>query len=119
MEDLINFGSLNMKMAAFLESCVKGRLNVVVSGGTGSGKTTLLNVLSAYIPYDERIVTIEDAAEIQLQQAHVLEKQDPRTWRERGRSPFAIWCETRCVCARIVSSSARCAAAKRSTCCKR
>ncbi len=72
VEDLINFGSLNMKMAAFLESCVKGRLNVVVSGGTGSGKTTLLNVLSAYIPYDERIVTIEDAAEIQLQQAHVL-----------------------------------------------
>jgi pilus assembly protein CpaF len=59
-------------MAAFLECCVKGRMNMVVSGGTGSGKTTLLNVLSAFIPYDERIVTIEDAAEIQLQQAHVL-----------------------------------------------
>ena len=59
-------------MAAFLEACVKGKLNMVVSGGTGSGKTTLLNVLSAYIPYDERIVTIEDAAEIQLQQKHVL-----------------------------------------------
>ena len=72
VENLVNFGSLTMKMAAFLEACVKGRLNVVVSGGTGSGKTTLLNVLSAYIPYDERIVTIEDAAEIQLQQAHVL-----------------------------------------------
>ena len=72
VENLINYGSLTMKMAAFLEACVKGRLNVVVSGGTGSGKTTLLNVLSAYIPYDERIVTIEDAAEIQLQQAHVL-----------------------------------------------
>ena len=72
VENLINYGSLTMKMAAFLESCVKGRLNVVVSGGTGSGKTTLLNVLSAFIPYDERIVTIEDAAEIQLQQQHVL-----------------------------------------------
>ena len=72
IENLISYGSLNLKMAAFLEACVKGRMNVVVSGGTGSGKTTLLNVLSAYIPYDERIVTIEDAAEIQLQQRHVL-----------------------------------------------
>ena len=71
-ENLISFGSLTLKMAAFLECCVKGRLNIVVSGGTGSGKTTLLNVLSAYIPYDERIITIEDAAEIQLQQRHVL-----------------------------------------------
>ena len=72
IENLVSFGSLNFKMAAFLEACVKGKLNMVVSGGTGSGKTTLLNVLSAYIPYDERIVTIEDAAEIQLQQKHVL-----------------------------------------------
>ena len=72
VENLITYGSLTMKMAAFLEACVKGRLNIVVSGGTGSGKTTLLNVLSAYIPHDERIVTIEDAAEIQLQQKHVL-----------------------------------------------
>lgn len=71
-ENLIGYGSLTFKMAAFLEACVKGRLNIVVSGGTGSGKTTLLNVLSAYIPHDERIVTIEDAAEIQLQQKHVL-----------------------------------------------
>jgi len=72
VQNLIDYGSLTLKMAAFLEACVKGRLNVVVSGGTGSGKTTLLNVLSAFIPYDERIVTIEDAAEIQLQQQHVL-----------------------------------------------
>ena len=72
IENLVSFGSLNFKMAAFLEACVKGKLNMVVSGGTGSGKTTLLNVLSAFIPYDERIVTIEDAAEIQLQQKHVL-----------------------------------------------
>ena len=72
VENLIDYGSLTFKMAAFLEACVKGRLNILVSGGTGSGKTTLLNVLSAYIPFDERIVTIEDAAEIQLQQKHVL-----------------------------------------------
>jgi len=72
IENLISFGSLTFKMASFLEACVKGRLNIVISGGTGSGKTTLLNVLSAYIPHDERIITIEDAAEIQLQQQHVL-----------------------------------------------
>ena len=70
--DLIRFGSVSPQMVAFLEACVKGRLNMVVSGGTGSGKTTLLNVLSSYIPEDERIVTIEDAAELQLRQEHVI-----------------------------------------------
>ncbi|MDO4582326.1 MAG: CpaF family protein [Bacillota bacterium] len=70
--DLISFGSLNTKMSQFLEACVKGKMNIIVSGGTGSGKTTLLNVLSAYIPSDERIITIEDAAELQLRQEHVL-----------------------------------------------
>lgn len=70
--DLINFGSLSYKMSAFLESCVKGKMNIVVSGGTGSGKTTLLNILSAFIPDNERIVTIEDAAELQLRQQHVI-----------------------------------------------
>ena len=66
-------------MADFLEACVKARLNIVISGGTGSGKTTLLNVLSGFIPDDERIVTIEDAAELQLQQDHVvrLESRPP------------------------------------------
>ena len=59
-------------MLHFLEACVKGKLNIVVAGGTGSGKTTLLNVLSSYIPEDERIVTIEDAAEVQLKQEHVI-----------------------------------------------
>lgn len=72
VEDLINFGSLTRETAQFLEACVKSRLNIVVSGGTGSGKTTLLNVLSAYIPEDERIVTVEDAAELQLKQPHVV-----------------------------------------------
>ena len=69
---LIEFGSISPKMVAFLEACVKGKLNIIVSGGTGSGKTTLLNVLSSFIPEDERIVTIEDAAELQLKQEHVI-----------------------------------------------
>lgn len=71
-ENLIEFGSVSPKMMKFMEACVKGKLNIVVAGGTGSGKTTLLNVLSSYIPDDERIVTIEDAAELQLKQAHVV-----------------------------------------------
>ncbi|MGN0267467.1 MAG: CpaF family protein [Lachnospiraceae bacterium] len=70
--DLANLGSVSPKMMNFLEACVKGRVNIIVSGGTGSGKTTLLGVLSSYIPDDERIVTIEDAAELQLRQEHVL-----------------------------------------------
>src|SRR5918999_5052889 len=72
VEDLINFGTFSRQVANFLESCVLGRLNVVVSGGTGTGKTTLLNVLSSFIPANERIVTIEDAKELQLVQSHVL-----------------------------------------------
>ena len=72
LEDLIGFGSLNMNMAKFLKASVRGRCNIIVSGGTGSGKTTLLNVISSFIAGDERIVTIEDAAEMQLQQEHVI-----------------------------------------------
>ncbi|MCL6454813.1 MAG: CpaF family protein [Alicyclobacillus sp.] len=70
--DLVRFGTLSESMAAFLEACVAARLNVVVSGGTGSGKSTTLNVLSSFIPAHERVVTIEDAAELQLRQAHVV-----------------------------------------------
>ncbi|MFA5929013.1 MAG: CpaF family protein [Candidatus Margulisiibacteriota bacterium] len=70
--DLVNFGSMNDQMCDFLRACVKSRLNIIVSGGTGSGKTTLLNVLSSFIPADERIVTIEDSAELQLHQDHVI-----------------------------------------------
>jgi pilus assembly protein CpaF len=70
--DLIAFGTLTQRVADFLRACVRGRLNVLISGGTGSGKTTTLNVVSAYIPGDERIITVEDAAELQLHQEHVL-----------------------------------------------
>jgi pilus assembly protein CpaF len=72
VDDLIRFGSVTPEMAEFLRACVVSRLNIVVSGGTGSGKTTLLNVLSNFIPEDERIVTIEDSAELKLAQDHVV-----------------------------------------------
>jgi pilus assembly protein CpaF len=72
IDNLIDFGTITRDMAIFLEACVKAKLNIFVSGGTGSGKTTTLNVLSSFIPSDERIVTIEDAAELQLWQDHVV-----------------------------------------------
>ena len=72
VDKMIEFGSFDQHMDEFLEDCVKGRLNIVVSGGTGSGKTTLLNVLSSYVPATERIVTLEDSAELQLKQDHVV-----------------------------------------------
>jgi len=72
VEQLIDYGSLTRNMADFIRACVVARLNIVISGGTGSGKTTLLNVLSSFIPEDERIVTIEDAAELRLQQDHIV-----------------------------------------------
>jgi pilus assembly protein CpaF len=72
VDDLISFGTLSAQAARFVDACVRGRLNMVISGGTGTGKTTLLNVLSSFIPSDERIVTVEDAKELQLNQRHVL-----------------------------------------------
>jgi pilus assembly protein CpaF len=72
VDDLIKFGSLTPRTAEFLRACVQGKLNVIVSGGTGAGKTTTLNVLSSFIPPEDRIVTIEDAAELQLHQEHVI-----------------------------------------------
>jgi pilus assembly protein CpaF len=72
VEDLITFGTMNAPVSEFLDACVRGRLNIVVSGGTGTGKTTTLNVLSSFIPTNERIVTVEDAKELQLAQEHVL-----------------------------------------------
>ena len=72
IDDLVEMGTCTQKVADFLDACVRGRLNIISSGGTGTGKTTTLNVLSSFIPDDERIVTIEDAAELQLHQKHVL-----------------------------------------------
>ena len=79
IDQLVGYGSITKTMAEFVRACVVSRLNIVISGGTGSGKTTLLNVLSSFIPEDERIVTIEDAAELKLQQDHVvrLETKSP------------------------------------------
>ena len=72
VKDLVGFGTFTQEMADLLRACVEGKLNIVVSGGTGSGKTTTLNVLSSFIPEEDRIVTIEDAAELQLRQDHVV-----------------------------------------------
>ena len=79
VEELIGFGTWNRAAAEFMEACVSGRMNVIVSGGTGAGKTTTLNVLSSFIPSNERIITIEDAAELRLQQPHIvrLESRPP------------------------------------------
>ena len=89
IEDLIRFGSVNVHAAEFLQACILGRLNGVVSGGTGSGKTTMLNVLSSFIPDDERIVTVEDAKELQLYQEHVL-SMESRPSNVEGRGEVTI-----------------------------
>jgi pilus assembly protein CpaF len=89
IEQLIQFGSITQESLQFLKACVESRLNIVISGGTGSGKTTLLNILSQFIPNDERIVTIENAAELQLRQEHVvtLESRPPNI---EGRGEVTI-----------------------------
>jgi pilus assembly protein CpaF len=88
-DDLIAFGSLSERSVEFLDACVRGRLNIIVSGGTGAGKTTTLNVLSSFIPADERIVTIEDAAELQLKQDHVV-RLESRPANIEGRGQVTI-----------------------------
>lgn len=89
VEQLVQFGSISMEALQFLKACVEARLNIVISGGTGSGKTTLLNVMSGFIPDDERILTIENAAELQLRQEHVvtLESRPPNI---EGRGEITI-----------------------------
>src|SRR5450631_2897994 len=87
--DLIAFGTLTAQGRDFLRACVLGRRNIVISGGTGSGKTTLLNVLSSFIPADERIVTVEDAAELQLRQRHVL-RLEARPSNTEGKGQISI-----------------------------
>ena len=88
-KDLIAFGTFTPQVRDFLQACVRGRRNIIISGGTGSGKTTLLNVVSSFIPDDERIVTIEDAAELQLHQDHVLRLESrPSNIEGRGQIPI-------------------------------
>ena len=87
--DLITFGTLSVQARDFLQACILGRRNVVISGGTGSGKTTLLNVLSSFIPDDERIITVEDAAELQLRQRHVL-RLEARPANTEGKGAVSI-----------------------------
>jgi pilus assembly protein CpaF len=87
--DLIRFGTLTSPVAELLQACVRGRMNIVISGGTGSGKTSTLNVLSSFVPADERILTIEDAAELQLRQAHVL-RLEARPPNMEGRGAISI-----------------------------
>jgi pilus assembly protein CpaF len=89
VDDLIAFGSLSARSSGFLDACVRGRLNIIVSGSTGAGKTTTLNVLSSFIPEDERIVTIEDAAELQLKQDHVV-RLESRPANIEGRGMVTI-----------------------------
>ncbi|HEX6033118.1 MAG TPA: CpaF family protein, partial [Anaerolineales bacterium] len=89
IQQLIDFGSLTSQMAEFIRACVLAHLNIVISGGTGSGKTTLLNVLSSFIPEEERIITIEDAAELQLQQEHVL-RMETKVANTDGRGAVTI-----------------------------
>ncbi len=88
-KDLISFGTITPNIRDFLAACVRGRRNIIISGGTGSGKTTTLNVMSSFIPADERIVTIEDAAELQLQQDHVL-RLESRPPNIEGRGAIQI-----------------------------
>jgi len=89
VDDLVAFGTLSPQVAEFLNECVHGRLNILVSGGTGSGKTTTLNVISTFIPDNERIVTVEDAAELQLRQEHVL-RLESRPPNIEGRGEVTI-----------------------------
>ena len=89
VKDLVTMGTLTRASAEVLEACVRGRLNILISGGTGSGKTTTLNVLSSFIPDDERIITVEDAAELQLAQPHVL-RMESRPSNVEGQGQVTI-----------------------------
>jgi pilus assembly protein CpaF len=118
-DDLIGFGALSPDMAEFMRLAVLHRKNIIISGGTGSGKTTLLNVLSNFIPDGERIITIEDAAELRLAHTHLI-SLEARPANAEGRGQIAIrdLVKNASGCGPTASSSANAAAARRSTCCR-
>ena len=120
MGKLLAYGSICPEMVVFLKAAIEGRINIMISGGTGAGKTTLLNNFSAFIPADERLVTIEDSAELQLRRKHVVRMETRLPTAEgHGEVTRATWCATPCGCDPTASSSAKSAAAKPSTCSKR
>ncbi len=117
---MIKLGTLSQETVEFLQRCIKAQLNMLISGGTGSGKTTLLNALSTAIPNEERIVTIEDAAELRLNQEHVLRLEArPKDLAGENEIPIRCSCATPCACGPTGSSSARSAVPRRSTCSRR
>ena len=120
LADMVNIGTLSEEAVDFLQMCVRAELNILISGGTGTGKTTLLNALSAAIPDSDRIVTIEDAAELQLQQRHVLRLESrPRNIEGEGEVPIRMLVRNALRMRPIASSSARSAARRPSTCSRR
>jgi pilus assembly protein CpaF len=120
IKDLIDLKALTPQLVQVLEACVKSRLNVLISGGTGAGKTTMLNSLSGFIPHNERLVTIEDSAELLLQQPHVVRLETrPPNIEGRVRSPSVRCSRTPSVCALTGLSLERCAAKRRSICSRR
>ena len=119
MEDLIKMGSLSMDAAVFLEALVRGKISLIVVGGTGTGKTTMLNVLSNYIPDGERLITIEESAELQIQGEHVVTLETrPSTLKGRARSGSETSSATPSACDPTASSSESVEAPRRWTCCR-
>ena len=117
LEDLLTLKTLTSEIGELIKGIVKARLNVLISGGTGTGKTTMLNVLSRFIPENERIVTIEDSAELQLKQEHVVRLETrPPNIEGKGEITRATWSETACGCGRTGSSWERSAARRFWTC---
>jgi pilus assembly protein CpaF len=120
VDDLVGFGTMTAPVAELLCACVRGRLNIVIGGGTGSGKTTTLNVMSSFVPADERIVTIEDAAELQLRQDHVLRMESrPPNLENRGQIAIRDVVRNSLRMRPDASSSARSVTVPRWTCCRR